>query len=245
MGIIQSFNRYETKYLLSTQQYNAFRVAAADIIIPDQYGQHTICNLYLDTDDYYFIEHSLDKPAYKEKLRLRSYGNAVNGGSIVFLEIKKKYGGIVYKRRISIPLSAAEEYIYSGTMPKSLHSFSDMQIYNEIDFLMKKYAPMPKVYLAYDRIACFSEKYPELRVTFDRNIRSRTENITLCSDNNTNPLDVGIDGYYLMELKTGYAVPLEITKILSRLKLYPTSFSKYGRVYTDMRAETGRFAAVN
>lgn len=245
MAVTQSFNRYETKYLLTPQQYTAFREAAADIIIPDKYGLHTICNIYLDTDDFYFIEHSLDKPAYKEKLRLRSYGNTVNGGSMVFLEIKKKYRGVVYKRRISLPLTQAEEYISGGITPAGLRGFSDVQIYNEIDFLMKKYAPSPKVYLAYDRIACFSEKYPQLRVTFDQNIRSRTEDITLCSDKSTRLLDTGVDGYYLIELKTGYAVPLEMTKILSRLKLYPTSFSKYGCVYKEMRSEKGRFAAVN
>lgn len=245
MDVIHSFNRYETKFLLSPQQYTAFREAAADIIIPDQYGLHTICSIYLDTDDFYFIERSLDKPSYKEKLRLRSYGNTADGGSPVYLEIKKKYGGVVYKRRISIPLFEAEEYIYGGVMPLSLGGFTDIQIYHEIDHLMKRYAPKPKLYLAYDRVACFSERFPEVRVTFDRNIRSRTEDLTLCSDADTRLLDVGMDGYVLMELKTGQAVPMELAAVLSRLGLYPLSFSKYGRVYTDMHAEARKYISVN
>lgn len=245
MEITQSFNRYETKFLLTPQQYEAFTAAASGIIIPDSYGLHTICNIYLDTDDFYFIEHSLDKPSYKEKLRLRSYGNTADGGSPVFWEIKKKYGGVVYKRRISIPLSEAEDYIYSGVMPSSLGGFTDIQIYREIDHLMKKYAPSPKLYLAYDRVACFSERFPEVRVTFDRNIRSRTEDLTLCSDADTQLLDVGMDDYVLMELKTCQAVPLELAAILSRLGLYPISFSKYGRIYTDMRAEARQYMSVN
>ena len=90
MGYTQSFNRYEIKYMLTDEQRTAFEAAAGDMLIRDKYGKYTICNIYLDTDDFYFIEHSLDKPVYKEKLRVRSYGTA-SDDSKVFFEIKKKY----------------------------------------------------------------------------------------------------------------------------------------------------------
>ncbi|MBQ3162360.1 MAG: polyphosphate polymerase domain-containing protein [Oscillospiraceae bacterium] len=231
MGYIQSFNRRETKYLLTDKQAEAFIYEARDLLSRDKYGKYTICNLYLDTDDFYFIEHSLDRPAYKEKLRIRSYGNA-DDKTKIFLEIKKKARGVVYKRRIVIPFGEAADYVHNGIRPKSLDGFVPNQIFEEIDYLMKKYEPEPKLYLAYDREAYFMNEQPEVRITFDRNIRGRWDNITLTSDENTELLDTGVENYRVMEIKSGRAIPMEITEILSRLKIYPVSFSKYGRIYT-------------
>ena len=69
---------------------------------------------------YRLIRASLEKPAYKEKLRLRSYGVTEPGGE-VFLELKKKYKGIVYKRRITLPEDAAGEFI-AGRAPLCEHT---------------------------------------------------------------------------------------------------------------------------
>ncbi|MBQ8786224.1 MAG: polyphosphate polymerase domain-containing protein [Oscillospiraceae bacterium] len=231
MGYIQSFNRRETKYLLTAEQAEAFLREASDLISRDKYGEYTICNLYLDTDDFYFIEHSLDHPAYKEKLRIRSYGNADREKKI-FFEIKKKSKGVVYKRRIIIPFAEAEDYVEKGVRPQSLEGFVPNQIFEEIDYLMKKYKPEPKLYLAYDREAYFMTEHPEVRITFDKNIRGRWKNITLTSDEDAELLDTGTPNYRVMEIKSGRAIPLEITEILSRLKIYPVSFSKYGKIYT-------------
>ena len=231
MGYIQSFNRRETKYLLTAEQAEAFLREASDLISRDKYGEYTICNLYLDTDDFYFIEHSLDHPAYKEKLRIRSYGNADREKKI-FFEIKKKSKGVVYKRRIIIPFAEAEDYVEKGVRPQSLEGFVPHQIFEELDYLMKKYKPEPKLYLAYDREAYFMTEHPEVRITFDKNIRGRWKNITLTSDEDAELLDTGTPNYRVMEIKSGRAIPLEITEILSRLKIYPVSFSKYGKIYT-------------
>lgn len=231
MGYIQSFDRRETKYLLTEKQAEAFIREAQKLLSRDKYGEYTICNLYLDTDDFYFIEHSLGRPSYKEKLRIRSYGNA-DEKTKIFLEIKKKARGVVYKRRIVIPFGEAADYIHNGIRPQSLDGFIPNQIFEEIDYLMKKYNPEPKLYLAYDREAYFMNEHPEVRITFDRNIRSRWDNITLTSDEAAELLDTGTENYRLMEIKSGRAIPIEITQILSRLKIYPVSFSKYGRIYT-------------
>ena len=68
----------------------------------DEYGQHTILSLYYDTDDFRFIRHSMDKPKYKE-ISHPGYG-VPSQDSLVFLEIKKKVNGIVYKRRVPLAI---------------------------------------------------------------------------------------------------------------------------------------------
>lgn len=232
MGYTQSFNRYEIKYMLTDEQRTAFEAAAGDMLIRDKYGKYTICNIYLDTDDFYFIEHSLDKPVYKEKLRVRSYGTA-SDDSKVFFEIKKKYNKVVYKRRIVIPLREFYDYFEKGIKPPCLEGYSANQIFCEIDYLMKKYKPEPKLYLAYDREAFYVDGHPALRVTLDKNIRGRWNDLTLKNDSNTELLDTGVENYSLMEIKCPGAMPVELVSTLTSLKIYPVSFSKYGRIYTD------------
>lgn len=232
MSYIQSFRRYENKYLLSEEQAEDFLRIAEGMIVPDEYGAYTIRNLYLDTDDFYFIEHSLDKPAYKEKVRLRSYGDVADDGQ-VFLEIKKKYRGIVYKRRIALSLTEAEAYIKKGIRPQNMLGEFPEQIFEEIDYLIKRYEPYPRIYLAYDRMAYRAVRYPQLRITLDRNIRSRWENMTLQSDEETEKLDTGVEQYYLMEIKSDGALPCELAAVLSQLEIFPISFSKYGTIYTN------------
>lgn len=232
MSYIQSFRRYETKYLITEEQAEKLLHLAGDLLTPDRYGDYTICNLYLDTEDFYFIQRSLDKPKYKEKLRLRSYGNA-DGEQQVFLEIKKKYRGVVYKRRITLPCHEAMEYIQHGVKPLSVNTPLAEQIFAEIDFLMQRYKPQPRVYLAYDRLAFYSKQYPQLRVTLDNNIRSRWEDISLAGDDGASLLDTGVIDYRLMEIKSDGAIPRELAAMLSELKIYPTSFSKYGNIYMN------------
>ncbi len=232
MSYIQSFRRYETKYLLTVEQAECLLSIASDMLTPDRYGDYTICNLYLDTDDFYFIQRSLDKPKYKEKLRLRSYGN-VGDDDNVFLEIKKKYRGVVYKRRITLPYKEAMAYLLQGEKPPSVNSPITEQIFSEIDYIMQRYKPVPKVYLAYDRLAFYSKQYPQLRVTFDSEIRSRWDDITLSNDNQVEHLRTAVNDYRLMEIKSDGAIPQELARMLSELKIYPTSFSKYGNIYMN------------
>lgn len=230
MGYIQSFNRYEIKYMLNTEQKECFFEAVGDRLCRDKYGEYTICNIYLDTDDFYFIERSLEKPVYKEKLRIRSYGTA-DDDTTVFFEIKKKFRKVVYKRRITIPLREVRNYLENGIKPESISGYSANQIFNEIDYLMKRYKPEPKLYLAYDREAYYIDEHPEMRITFDRNIRGRWQSLTLKNSDDVTLLDTGIENYSLMEIKCAGAMPKEYADILSELKIYPVSFSKYGQIY--------------
>ena len=217
------FERIEKKYLLTRDKYNLLLEAIEPYMSADNYGKHTIGNIYYDTDTYELISRSLEKPKYKEKFRVRSYGVPKADGK-VFLEIKKKYKGIVYKRRVSMTLKEAEDYLKRGIKPNK-----ESQILKEIDYFMSYYKLTPKLYLAYDRVAYVGKENKEVRITFDHNIRSRERNINLNEGDYGTPL---LDNYhYLMEIKVPGAMPLWLSKILADLEIYPTSFSKYGNIY--------------
>lgn len=224
-----TFERSEKKYLLTTAQYRAFRAILDEHMTADKYPQYTVCNLYFDTEHNDLIRRSIEKPRYKEKLRLRSYGTVTDADK-VFLEIKKKYKGVVYKRRIKVPYGEIKAYLANGTPPPSDHG----QIFREIDYFIHFYKAYPKLFLAYDRLAlCGVGEDKGLRITFDRNIRSRTDRLDLSLPPEGEPLlDEDV---WLMELKAPGAVPLWLSAALTELKIYPTSFSKYGRIYTRDR----------
>ncbi|MBQ9120015.1 MAG: polyphosphate polymerase domain-containing protein [Lachnospiraceae bacterium] len=217
------FKRVEKKYLLNREQYDALlQVMEAHMQI-DEYGLSKICNVYFDTENDELIRTSIEKPPYKEKLRLRSYGVPKPDGK-VYLEIKKKYDSIVYKRRIALKLSEAEDYLLRGIRPQK-----DSQILREIDYFINFYHPIPKLYLAYDRTAYYGKEDADFRMTFDSGIRSRREDLSLGSgDHGTQLRD---DDYHLLEIKAVGAYPLWLAKALSELQIFPTSFSKYGSVY--------------
>ncbi len=223
------FNRYEKKYLMTEPVYLLLREKLQKHMEVDAYGLSTICNIYYDTNDDLLIRRSIEKPAYKEKLRLRSYG-VPTLDSKVFLEIKKKYKKIVNKRRIELKLGDAYNYIEKGIKP-----CEDSQILHELDFFLDRYDLLPRLYLAYDRIALYGKEDPAFRVTFDHNIRSRRLNTGLEHGDAGRALLP--DNWYLMESKVLGATPLWFTEILSSLSIYPTSFSKYGNIYKKEHGE--------
>lgn len=224
------FNRYEKKYIMPEEIYEELRYRLKPYMEEDKYGLHTICNIYYDTPDALLIRRSIEKPKYKEKLRLRSYG-IPNLESKVFLEIKKKYRKVVNKRRIELTLQEAYDYVERG-----IHPNMEGQIVNEIDFFLKRYPLEKSLYLAYDRIALFGKEDSQFRITFDENIRSRRKFMGL--ENGDKGELLLPKGYYLMESKIMGTTPLWFTEILSELDIYPTSFSKYGNIY---KKEMGEF----
>ncbi len=222
-----TFQRTEKKYLLTDAQYRALRPILDEHMKPDKYEEYTVCNLYFDTEHNDLIRRSIEKPEYKEKLRLRSYG-AVSDEDKVFLEIKKKFKGVVYKRRIKAPYGEIKAYLQNGTPPPS----DCGQIFREIDYFIKFYDCKPKLFLAYDRTALSGAGEEKgLRVTFDCNIRSRTDCLDLSAAPDGESL-LEEEDIRLMEIKAPGAMPLWLTQALTALKIYPTSFSKYGRIYT-------------
>lgn len=229
------FERVERKFLLTPAQYAGLMRTLPEYMQADQYGESTILSLYLDTEDSLLIRRSLEKPVYKEKLRLRSYGVPREMDN-VFLEVKKKVRGVVYKRRICLPLAQAMECLAQGSVPAA-----GGQIGREIAYMLRRYRLRPAVLLAYDRTA-YAELEPSpnrLRITIDRDIRSRQTDLDLRLGAAGELLLA--PGMRLMEIKTAHAIPLWLCAVLDQNEIRPTSFSKYGRVYeAHMRAGQAR-----
>ena len=219
-----SFKRYEKKYLLTRDQYHIMRFGMASRMQPDEHPRYSISNIYYDTERFDLIRTSLEKPVYKEKLRLRSYGVP---GSLApsFLEIKKKYDGVVYKRRITMKTQDAVHYL------NGVRKGDDSQIGREIDYFLRFYRPEPKVFIAYDREAWAAADEGELRITFDTALRVRSNDLDLrLGDHGVPLLD---DGRILMEIKIPGTAPLWLAHLLSAGGISPVSFSKYGAYYKE------------
>ena len=222
-----TFKRYEIKYQLTEAQYDRLREAMAAYMVPDEWGASTVCNVYYDTPSKLLIRRSLEKPVYKEKVRIRSYG-ALKPGAPVFLELKKKSEGVVYKRRATMDMERAARFLRGEGDPQT-------QIERELDFAVRRYGGLvPSVYLAYDREAFYARDDHEFRMTFDRRVRYRTSDMDLSmSDAGTQILP---DGKVILEVKCAGAMPLWLVRFLSAEKLYKTRFSKYGTAYQQMLA---------
>ncbi|MBO4962613.1 MAG: polyphosphate polymerase domain-containing protein [Clostridia bacterium] len=218
------FNRFELKYMVTPKQMEQVIALIGDRLSPDEYGETTIQSLYYDTDNYRLIRRSIERPTYKEKIRLRSYG-LLKPGEKVFLELKKKAYSSVFKRRIRLTETEADNLLFNKIKPY------DSQILREIEYFRDLYGNLRRsVLILYDRTAFFGDD--ELRVTFDKNVRYRTERLNLSSDLNGTPLIT--DGKILMEIKIKGGMPIWLSKILSELKIYKTRFSKYGEAYKNI-----------
>lgn len=221
------FERCEIKYMVTAAQKSAILSAMEPYMAPDSFGHSIIRNIYYDTDSYRLVRRSLEKPIYKEKLRIRSYHTAAPDDQ-VFIELKKKFGSVVYKRRTEIREKEAADYLARkiGAPVKS-------QITDEIDYFLKFYETLsPKVFLTYERDAFFGKDSSGFRVTFDENIFWRTTSLSLKAGvygrNLLRP------GQILMEIKTPGGIPLWMVEVLTHEKLHNTSFSKYGNAYRTM-----------
>lgn len=218
------FKRYELKYMLNKGQKDALLKAMEPYMELDEYGKTTIRNVYYDTDNYRLIRNSIEAPTYKEKLRIRSYDIAMDD-STVFVELKKKYESVVYKRRISLKESEAVDWIN-----KKQHCHKDTQISREIDYFIDYYKTLhPAVFLSYEREAYFTKDKSDFRVTFDNNILCREEDISLKAPIWGNP--VIPEDMVLMEIKCSGGIPLWMVSALSENCIRKTSFSKYGTAY--------------
>ena len=230
---IEVFNRVEKKDVISEEEYDKFYEEIKEYMDTDKYckdGQfYSINNIYYDTETDALIRASIEKPVYKEKLRLRSYGVPTLDKK-VFLEIKKKYKGVVNKRRTKLLLQQAYDFTEKGIIPTE-GDYINHQVVKELDYFIRFYKPMPKLFLAYDRMAMFGKEDNNLRITFDRNIRTRRENLRLeMGDEGEQLLD---EGQVLMEIKTPTSFPLWLTEILTRMEIKNNSFSKYGTEYKN------------
>lgn len=224
MDVQNIFKRYELKYLLTPLQKERLLTVMAPHMQIDQFGRSSIRNLYFDTDTWRLIRNSLEKPVYKEKLRLRSY-RTVKGDEPVYAELKKKYQSVVYKRRLPLPEKTAMDWLLQKTPPPE-----NSQIAREIDYFLHFYETLrPVIYLSYEREAYYSLSGDDFRVTFDDHILCRRDGLSLLKEPGGTPLLP--QGKILMEIKTSAAIPLWMTRALTEERIFKTSFSKYGTAY--------------
>lgn len=219
-----TFKRREMKFLLSEEQYKALLGVISEHMTEDEFGRHTILNIYLDNRNNDLIRSALGKPVYRAKLRLRTYGAEINDGSHAFLEIKKKYRGITYKRRFELTYKELHDYITDGAVPKTRG-----QVFEEIDYMIRRMSLRPKIVICYDREAYYGNDDREFRLTFDGNIRFRRDDLDLRHGDRGEYLST--QPYTVMEVKSAGAIPLWLVRALSANRIYSGSFSKYGSIF--------------
>lgn len=224
------FKRKEIKYLLSSEERNALLPILEAHMEPDAFAHSSISNLYYDTPDFRMVRRSLEKPMYKEKLRLRSYGTPENT-STVFPEIKKKAMGIVYKRRISLPYQEAVSFLSGQQIASTdMCDGTTRQILHELGWMLASYENLaPRVFLSYERDSYKGISDPSLRLTLDQDILFRTDRLDLREG--TFGEAILLPDQTLMEVKISNAAPLWLAQALSEIGIFPVSFSKYGRAY--------------
>lgn len=221
----ETFKRVEEKYVLTQEQYEKISCIINEYFSKSQYFQSTICNIYFDTDDFELARISIDKPIYKQKVRARVYKDEVGRFDVVFLEIKSKLDNVVFKRRVMMSYKEFLNYIKKNDIPRNCNK----QVIDEIDYIFKKYKLLPKMYLTYNREAYFLKSDKNFRITIDKNITYRENEINFESKCFGKKISSG----YIMEIKSMSSYPLWFCKVLSDCNIYPQSFSKYGRAYKD------------
>jgi hypothetical protein len=232
---ISTFQRREVKFLLSAEQFAALLTVVNDHMNPDSYcldcKEYGIYNIYYDTPENLLVRRSIEKPYYKEKLRLRSYYSPAAPDSSVFLEVKKKIGGIVTKRRVSMTLQEADAYVQTRVKPY-YERFIDRQVMREMDIFLNFYGTLqPRQYISYQRAAYFGKDDPEFRLTFDRQITARRYDLTLAKESYGE--QIILPDQRIMEIKVPGSIPLWMSKALSELEIRRISFSKYGTAYKN------------
>ncbi len=240
---IEVFNRYEKKYRLTSEQAELMQRILDDRMSLDSYNKrdytYRIKNIYYDTESDELIRHSLSKPKFKEKLRLRAYGDA-DENCPVYIEIKKKVNKLVNKRRSAMYIDEALEFLKSGVLPES-RAHHNRQVLNEVAYMLGRYELHPAVYIAYDRRAYFSKDESDLRVSFDRSITTRRTALDFGSGDGGDQLLES--GEWIMEVKTAYSMPMWLTRLLAEYEAYPSGFSKYGAEFKiAQKARVGNFS---
>lgn len=217
---MENFTRSEKKYLLTNDQYVKIIKKLEGYIEPDVFEKSRVSSLYYDNDKFELIRRSIEKPQYKEKFRVRCYGN-ISNDDYVFVEIKKKLGGVVYKRRTE---AKYQEVINNISTCK----YKDKQIGNEIKYALDFYNGLaPSVYVSCIRTSYVGKDNSDLRITFDKHLKYRMNNLSLQESIDDKELTDKI----IMEIKVLNSYPLWLSNILTELNLFPRGFSKVGTAF--------------
>ena len=223
MNSVLTFERVEQKYRMNRIKACQFFEKINPYVRNDRYPHYSLYNIYFDSEDFCMISRSVEGADYKEKLRIRSYGD-IRHNDFVYAEMKRKCNGIVYKRRIQIASSSLAQ------------AFTDSsQIGREISYMKDAYQAVPKVFIAYDRHAFISKTEADVRITFDTDIRYRLNHLELMDY----PGDICLleKDSVLVEIKVMNRYPLWLVHALHDVGATRTSFSKYGTIYTEILKE--------
>lgn len=218
--MVETFRRYEKKYLLEKDQYENILNDLRPYIERSKFYDSQIRSIYYDTDKFQLIRRSIEKPEYKEKLRVRSYADA-EGDDKVYVELKKKFDGIVYKRRCKAKCDDVLNDIYNCKM-------NNDQVYEEIKYALQYYGKLrPAIYIGCSRTSYYAKEDENLRITFDKDMKYRMKHLNF----KASELDKPINDKVIMEIKIGESMPLWLSEILDKNKAYPRGFSKVGTAF--------------
>ncbi|WP_230856246.1 polyphosphate polymerase domain-containing protein [Virgibacillus dakarensis] len=225
---IEVFRRKEQKYVITTEQYSLLVEQILPYMRPDKYGdngRYTVTSLYFDSNDHKIYFETKNKLKFRQKLRLRIYDDTDLNGT-AFFEVKQKHKKVVNKRRMLLPLKEAYRYLYEN-QENGLNSYetSNPQVFREIDYFLHLYDLRPEMVVSYDRHALHCIEDPDLRITFDLNLRCRNEDLFVeHGSGGANFIDPNL---VVLEVKVNDSVPLWLTRILQTLHCEQKSASKY------------------
>lgn len=241
------FRRTEMKYRIDHDQQSILNAAIDQHMVMGEFGKTKIASLYYDTPDFSLIERSLDKPLYKEKLRLRVYGD-LSPLAPSFVELKKKFKGVVYKRRVMLSLHAAQAFFDGMPYEEACRAFPlfedeaqaqslssrSIQIAREIAFTIQRHGTLvPSFLITCTRSAYEASGESELRITFDNELACSY--VAKSPLQASRPVSLLAPGESIMEVKNAGPLPLWLLRALSEAKSYPQSFSKYGHAYMSLK----------
>jgi hypothetical protein len=221
------FTREEIKYQITSKIADILMCEFNKRLTPDMFPKYKVHTIYYDNDNDGIITHSIQKPViFKEKLRLRFYENNNVLNPFGYFELKRKYDGTVYKKRIKLSPSQAEELLQGKS---ALEVLDETQISIEILAFLKRTNAKPKIYIGFERHAYEEKPEMDLRVTLDTDIASRRKGLGLRSSTLDVPLFLGKT--FVLEIKSSLAYPMWLAELLSKHKIYPIPFSKWGAIY--------------
>lgn len=230
LEILYNFKRKEQKYLLTEAQRSAVWEELSSRFCENEFGRSRVVSVYYDNDDFELINRSIEKPRYKEKLRVRTYDPTFSEEMPVFAEIKKKYDGIVYKRRVSGPYKEIKQLLQTGGGHFVLPD-SDIQIQRELRWMIRRYRLEPKIWVSCMRVPYQALDGSDLRITFDSGLRYQTEQPDLCYPGRGEAILP--EGLHVMEIKSSGGLPLWLSETLNRHQIYPQGFSKVGTAFQN------------
>ncbi len=225
--VLEIFTRREQKYLITRTQYEMLVELMMPYMRYDKFGvngRYTVTSLYFENRSHQIYFETKNKLEFRQKLRLRIYDDTdINGTA--FFEIKQKHNRVVNKRRTALPLKEAYRYIYYW--PDRLESYrpSNLQIMKEIHHFRTFYGLEPEMVISYDRHAFHCLDDPDLRVTFDFNLRCRSDDLQI--EHGPHGAHFIAPDLVILEVKVTHSVPLWLTRFLQILNCEQRGASKF------------------